>query len=212
MVLDLGLPGMSGFELLEKLAAGQQQVPVVVYSGRDLTPEESMKLRAFTDSIVVKGARSPERLMDEVSLFLHSVRHDTNALPADPDGDLKGRKLLLVDDDMRNIYALAKVLRGKGIEVMLAQDGAKALGQLDAHPELEIVLMDIMMPVMDGYEAMVEIRKKPQFAKLPIIALTAKAMKDDREKCLAAGASDYLAKPIDVPKLLSMIRAWLPPK
>ncbi len=212
VVLDLGLPGMSGFELLERIAASGRQVPVVVYSGRDLTPEESLKLRAFTDSIVIKGARSPERLMDEVSLFLHSVRQEAKALGDDPDGDLKGRRLLLVDDDMRNIYALAKVLRGKGIEVTLAQDGAKAVSQLDTHPDLEIVLMDIMMPVMDGYEAMEEIRKRPQFAKLPIIALTAKAMKDDREKCLAAGASDYLSKPIDVPKLLSMIRAWLPPR
>jgi len=212
MVLDLGLPGMSGFELLEKVAAGERQVPVVVYSGRDLTAEESLKLRAFTDSIVIKGARSPERLLDEVSLFLHSVRHEPATRAADPDADLKGRRLLLVDDDMRNIYALAKVLRGKGIEVSLAQDGAKALAQLEAHPELEIVLMDIMMPVMDGYEAMAEIRKLPKHAKLPIIALTAKAMKDDREKCLAAGASDYLAKPIDVPKLLSMLRAWLPPR
>ncbi|MFG1478466.1 response regulator [Xanthobacter sp. V4C-4] len=212
VVLDLGLPGMSGFELLERLAADERQVPVVVYSGRDLTQEESLKLRAFTDSIVIKGARSPERLMDEVSLFLHSVRQDSATLAVDPDGDLKGRKLLLVDDDMRNIYALAKVLRGKGIDVTLAQDGAKALAQLDAHPELEIVLMDIMMPVMDGYEAMTEIRKQPRFARLPVIALTAKAMKDDREKCLAAGASDYLSKPIDVPKLLSMIRAWLPPR
>ncbi|WP_454918893.1 response regulator [Xanthobacter sediminis] len=212
VVLDLGLPGMSGFELLEKVAAGERPVPVVVYSGRDLTPEESLKLRAFTDSIVIKGARSPERLMDEVSLFLHSVRHEPKALADNPDADLKGRRLLLVDDDMRNIYALAKVLRGKGIDVALAQDGAKAVGQLDARPDTEIVLMDIMMPVMDGYEAMAEIRKRPEFAKLPIIALTAKAMKDDREKCLAAGASDYLSKPIDVPKLLSMIRAWLPPR
>jgi CheY-like chemotaxis protein len=212
VVLDLGLPGMSGFELLERIAAGTRPVPVVVYSGRDLTPEESLKLRAFTDSIVIKGARSPERLMDEVSLFLHSVRHEAKALSDHPDGDLKGRRLLLVDDDMRNIYALAKVLRGKGIDVTLAPDGAKALSQLEAHPDLEIVLMDIMMPVMDGYEAMTEIRKRHQFAKLPIIALTAKAMKDDREKCLAAGASDYLSKPIDVPKLLSMIRAWLPPR
>ncbi|MFG1401243.1 response regulator [Xanthobacter sediminis] len=212
MVLDLGLPGMSGFELLERVAAGERQVPVVVYSGRELTAEESLKLRAFTDSIVIKGARSPERLMDEVSLFLHSVRHEAKALSENPDADLKGRHLLLVDDDMRNIYALAKVLRGKGIEVILAQDGAKAVAQLDTRPDIEIVLMDIMMPVMDGYEAMAEIRKRPCFAKLPIIALTAKAMKDDREKCLAAGASDYLSKPIDVPKLLSMIRAWLPPR
>ncbi|MGE4371960.1 MAG: response regulator [Xanthobacter sp.] len=212
IVLDLGLPGMSGFDFLDALAADGRQVPVVVYSGRDLTAEESMKLRAFTDSIVVKGALSPERLLDEVSLFLHSVRQETHAVPMDPDGDLKGRKLLLVDDDMRNIYALAKVLRGKGLEVSLAQDGAKAIAQLDDQPDVEIVLMDIMMPVMDGYEAMSEIRKNPVHASLPIIALTAKAMKDDREKCLAAGASDYLAKPVDVPKLLSMIRAWLPPR
>ncbi|WP_127092190.1 response regulator [Aquabacter cavernae] len=211
IVLDLGLPGMSGFDVLERLAERPRQVPVVIYSGRDLTNEESLRLRGYTDSIVIKGALSPERLLDEVSLFLHSVRHEPMALPANPDGDMEGRQVLLVDDDMRNIYALAKVLRGKGMVVTLAQDGAKALAQLDAHPELEIVLMDIMMPVMDGYEAMTEIRKRGGiFAKLPIIALTAKAMKDDREKCLAAGASDYMSKPIDVPRLLSMIRAWLP--
>ncbi|MEP9352723.1 response regulator [Xanthobacter sp. KR7-65] len=209
IVLDLGLPGMSGFELIERLAAGDRHVPVVVYSGRDLTTEERMKLRAHTDSIVVKGALSPERLLDEVSLFLHSVKRESTALAANPDGDLEGRKLLLVDDDMRNIYALAKVLRARGVNVILAQDGAKALGQLDEQPDIEIVLMDVMMPVMDGYEAMAQIRAQPRFAKLPVIALTAKAMKDDREKCLAAGASDYLAKPVDVPKLLSMIRTWI---
>ncbi|MFG1424690.1 response regulator [Roseixanthobacter glucoisosaccharinicivorans] len=209
IVLDLGLPGMSGFQLVEELAARGSIVPVVIYSARDLTPEESLRLRAYTDSIVIKGARSPERLLDEVSLFLHSVRHAPDAIPPEPDGDLAGRKLLLVDDDMRNIFALSKVLRGKGITVILASDGTKALTQLADHPDTEIVLMDIMMPVMDGYEAMGEIRKKPAFAKLPIIALTAKAMTGDREKCIAAGASDYLSKPIDVPKLLSMIRVWL---
>ncbi|NMN57431.1 CheY-like chemotaxis protein [Xanthobacter sp. SG618] len=209
IVLDLGLPGMSGFELIERLADGGKHVPVVVYSGRDLTTEERMKLRAFTDAIVVKGALSPERLLDEVSLFLHSVQREPEQLAANPDGDLEGRKLLLVDDDMRNIYALAKVLRARGVNVVLAQDGAKALAQLDEQPDIEIVLMDVMMPVMDGYEAMTQIRAQPRFAKLPVIALTAKAMKDDREKCLAAGASDYLAKPVDVPKLLSMIRTWL---
>ncbi|UDQ90266.1 response regulator [Xanthobacter autotrophicus] len=209
IVLDLGLPGMSGFELIERLAGGGKHVPVVVYSGRDLTTEERMKLRAFTDAIVVKGALSPERLLDEVSLFLHSVQREPEQLAANPDGDLEGRKLLLVDDDMRNIYALAKVLRARGVNVVLAQDGAKALAQLDEQPDIEIVLMDVMMPVMDGYEAMTQIRAQPRFAKLPVIALTAKAMKDDREKCLAAGASDYLAKPVDVPKLLSMIRTWL---
>ncbi len=212
IVLDLGLPGISGFEFLERLSDSGRQVPVVVYSGRDLTAEESLKLRAFTDSIVVKGALSPERLLDEVSLFLHSVRQDGRKMPADPDSDLKDRRLLLVDDDMRNIYALAKVLRAKGLDVVLAQDGAKAVSQLEENAGIEIVLMDIMMPVMDGYEAMAAIRANPAHARLPIIALTAKAMKDDREKCLAAGASDYLAKPIDVPKLLSMIRAWLPPR
>ena len=210
MVLDLGLPGMSGFDLIERLAAGNHHVPVVVYSGRDLTTEERLKLRAFTDSIVVKGALSPERLLDEVTLFLHSVRHEPKALADHPDGDLEGRKLLLVDDDMRNIYALAKVLRARGIHVVLAQDGAKALAQLDEQPDIEIVLMDVMMPVMDGYEAMTQIRAQPRFSRLPVIALTAKAMKDDREKCIAAGASDYLAKPVDVPKLLSMLRTWLP--
>ena len=209
IVLDLGLPGMSGFELIERLAGGERHVPVVVYSGRDLTTEERMKLRAFTDAIVVKGALSPERLLDEVSLFLHSVQREPEQLAANPDGDLEGRKLLLVDDDMRNIYALAKVLRARGVNVVLAQDGAKALAQLDEQPDIEIVLMDVMMPVMDGYEAMTQIRAQPRFAKLPVIALTAKAMKDDREKCLAAGASDYLSKPVDVPKLLSMIRTWL---
>lgn len=212
MVLDLGLPGVSGFDLIEQLAARNHHVPVVVYSGRDLTTEERLKLRAFTDSIVVKGALSPERLLDEVTLFLHSVRHEPKALADNPDGDLEGRKLLLVDDDMRNIYALAKVLRVRGIQVVLAQDGAKALAQLNEQPDIEIVLMDVMMPVMDGYEAMAQIRQDPRFAGLPVIALTAKAMKDDREKCLAAGASDYLAKPVDVPKLLSMLRTWLPPR
>ncbi|MEP9369577.1 response regulator [Xanthobacter sp. VNH20] len=211
IVLDLGLPGMSGFQLVEELAARGSIVPVVIYSARDLTPEESLRLRAYTDSIVIKGARSPERLLDEVSLFLHSVHHAPSAIPAEPDGDLAGRKLLLVDDDMRNIFALSKVLRGKGLNVILASDGTKALTQLADHPDTEIVLMDIMMPVMDGYEAMGEIRKNPVFAKLPIIALTAKAMTGDREKCIAAGASDYLSKPIDVPKLLSMIRIWLTP-
>ncbi|GGF78227.1 hypothetical protein GCM10007301_42770 [Azorhizobium oxalatiphilum] len=211
LVLDLGLPGMSGFEVLEHMTALNLHVPVVVYSGRDLTSEESLRLRGFTDSIVIKGAMSKERLLDEVSLFLHSVQDEAKAVPAAPDGDLEGRRVLLVDDDMRNIYALAKILRGKGMEVILAQDGVKALGQLDEAPGIEIVLMDIMMPVMDGYEAMTEIRKRGgAFTQLPIIALTAKAMKDDRQKCLEAGASDYLAKPIDVPRLLSMIRSWLP--
>jgi CheY-like chemotaxis protein len=192
---------------------------VVVYSGRDLSREESMRIRQYTDSIVVKGARSPERLLDEVSLFLHSIRHGGAAAteaahvpPAAGDGDLHGRRLLLVDDDMRNLFALSKVLRARGMDVAMAQDGRKALDLLDKDPGLELVLMDIMMPVMDGYETMREIRSKPAVAGIPIIALTAKAMRGDRERCLEAGANDYLSKPIDIDRLLSMIRVWLPPR
>jgi CheY-like chemotaxis protein/signal transduction histidine kinase/CHASE3 domain sensor protein len=217
MVLDLGLPGMSGMELLEQLAASETGVPpVVVYSGRDLNHEETLQLRKYTDSIVVKGARSPERLLDEVSLFLHSIQHAPKAAAADSDtagpdasGELKGRTVLLVDDDMRNLFALSKVLRGWGMVVSMAQDGHKALKTLEENPSLELVLMDIMMPIMDGYDTMRAIRAMPAFAKLPIIALTAKAMRGDREKCVEAGASDYLSKPIDIDQLASMMRVWL---
>jgi len=217
IVLDLGLPHMSGFEFLERLSQAGHTPPVVVYSGRDLSREESMRIRQYTDSIVVKGARSPERLLDEVSLFLHSIRHGGGARAEASatangleDGDLRGHRLLLVDDDMRNLFALSKVLRAKGVDVVMAQDGRKALDTLDKDPEIELVLMDIMMPVMDGYETMRSIRAKPALAQVPIIALTAKAMRGDREKCLEAGANDYLSKPIDVDRLLSMIRVWLP--
>ncbi|WP_036137243.1 response regulator [Luteibacter sp. 9135] len=219
IVLDLGLPGMSGIEFLERLSRSGNTPPVVVYSGRDLSREESMKIRQYTDSIVVKGARSPDRLLDEVSLFLHSIRHGgsarseaTSAAGGVDEADLRGRRLLLVDDDMRNLFALSKVLRAKGVDVVMAQDGQKALDTLDKDTGLELVLMDIMMPVMDGYETMRSIRARPAVAKVPIIALTAKAMRGDREKCLEAGANDYLSKPIDVDRLLSMIRVWLPPR
>jgi CheY-like chemotaxis protein/CHASE3 domain sensor protein len=219
IVLDLGLPGMSGIEFLERLARTENTPPVVVYSGRDLSREESMKIRQYTDSIVVKGARSPDRLLDEVSLFLHSIRHGgsarseaTTAAGGVDEADLRGRRLLLVDDDMRNLFALSKVLRAKGVDVVMAQDGQKALDTLDKDTDIELVLMDIMMPVMDGYETTRSIRSRPAVAKVPIIALTAKAMRGDREKCLEAGANDYLSKPIDVDRLLSMIRVWLPPR
>jgi CheY-like chemotaxis protein len=213
IVLDLGLPGMSGLELLEQLSEAPGGVPpVVVYSGRDLSREENLLLRQYTDSIVVKGARSPERLLDEVSLFLHSVQHArrraaNGATP--PAGELVGRRVLLVDDDMRNLFALSKVLRSWGLVVNMAQDGQKALKALADDGAAELVLMDIMMPVMDGYETIRAIRAQPQFATLPIIALTAKAMRGDREKCLEMGATDYLSKPIDIDKLSSMIRVWL---
>ena len=210
IVLDLGLPGMSGYEFLERASKVTSLPPVVIHSGHDLSREENLKLRQYTDSIVIKGARSPERLLDEVSLFLHSIRPVAPA-PREVDTGLNGRTVLVVDDDMRNIFALSKALRSKGLKVLMAQDGHKALRQIADNADIELVLMDIMMPGMDGYETMREIRKQPELAALPIIALTAKAMRGDREKCLESGANDYLSKPIDVDKLLSMMRVWMRP-
>ncbi len=217
LVLDLVLPDLSGFDLLDRAAAsGVVLPPVVVYSGKELSYEENLKLREYTDSIVIKGARSPERLVDEVSLFLHSVQssgkqenHRRQAGTQDKDERLSGRSVLVVDDDMRNAFALSKILRGKGLKVLVAQDGHKALAQLAEHRHIDIVLMDIMMPGMDGYATIREVRKEPALASLPIIALTAKAMKGDREKCLEAGADDYLSKPVDVAALLERMRALL---
>lgn len=212
IVLDLGLPGMSGIDFLEKLAESGTVPPVVVYSGRDLSREENLRIRQYTDSIVMKGSRAPERLMDEVSLFLHSIRNRKPAAtgnPAAPEDGLRGHHVLLVDDDMRNLFALSKVLRDWGMQVTMAQDGQKALQSLAENPQVELVLMDIMMPGMDGYEATRAIRAQPNLARLPIIALTAKAMRGDRERCLEAGANDYLSKPVDIDKLASLIRMWL---
>jgi signal transduction histidine kinase/DNA-binding response OmpR family regulator/CHASE3 domain sensor protein len=224
MVLDLTLPDLSGYELLEKMA-GQDDVPfppVIVYTGRALTREEEQKLRRFSRSIIIKDARSPERLLDEVTLFLHQVESN---LPAERQRMLRearsreslldGRRILVVEDDARNIFALSSVLEPKGVRVEIARNGREALAALDrsqASPEaaVDLVLMDIMMPEMDGLTAMKEIRLRPAFEKLPIIALTAKARKDDQEKCLAAGANDYIAKPLDVEKLLSLVRVWMP--
>ncbi len=209
IVLDLNLGGISGIEFLEKAANLVAVPPVVIYSAQELSREESLKLRQYTDSIVIKGTRSTERLLDEVSLFLHSIgSRGASATPSD-DTQLAGRRLLLVDDDMRNLFALSKSLRARGMNVVLAQDGYKALQQLRENNDIELVLMDIMMPGMDGYETTREIRRQPQWADLPIIAVTAKAMYGDRDKCLEAGANDYLTKPVDLDKLLSMIRVWL---
>ncbi len=217
MILDLGLPGISGLAMLEQCTREHLVLPpMVVYSGRDLSDEDAFALKEYTDSVVIKGARSPERLVDEVTLFLHSVQ---NNLPAEkqkalqpaggPEDGLIGRSVLVVDDDMRNAFALSKVLRAKGFRVLMAQDGHKALSQLAEVAEIEVVLMDIMMPDMDGYTAIREIRKQSRFRTLPIIALTAKAMLGDREKCLQAGANDYLSKPVDIDALLVMLRTQL---
>jgi CheY-like chemotaxis protein/HAMP domain-containing protein len=218
MVLDLGLADMSGFELLDRLrdSACAPQMPVIVHSGRTLNEVDEARLRRYTDSIIVKGAKSPERLMGEVSLFLHLVE---SSLPQDQqkmirraldkEAMFEQRKVLLVDDDIRNIFSLSSVLAEKGMQIVEAGDGAEALAQLQAHPDIDIVLMDIMMPEMDGFEAMRRIRRDPRWARLPIIALTAKAMLGDQKQCLDAGASDYLAKPVELDKLFSLMRVWL---
>ena len=208
MILDLGLPGISGIQVLDQASAsGVPLPPVVVYSARELSDDENSKLRAYTDSIVIKGVYSPERLQDEVSLFLHSVRPQAPSLAGEK--DFSGRTVLVVDDDMRNVFALSKVLRARGFNVVMAHDGAKALAQLEQSAAVEIVLMDIMMPGMDGYQTIRAIRAQERFAQLPIVALTAKAMLGDREKCLDAGANDYVSKPVDVDRLLDVMRTLL---
>jgi HAMP domain-containing protein/signal transduction histidine kinase/DNA-binding response OmpR family regulator len=218
MVLDLRLPDMTGFELLEKVHAepALADVPVVVFTGKELTPEEQTRLKAMAKSIVLKDVRSPERLLDETALFLHRVITD---LPAekqtmlerlhDSNEVLHGRKVLVVDDDARNIFALTSLLENQEMDVISATNGRAAIDIIANTPGMSIVLMDIMMPDMDGYETMREIRNAPQFRTLPILALTAKAMKGDREKCLDAGASDYIAKPVNTDQLLSLMRVWL---
>ncbi|WP_198165104.1 HAMP domain-containing protein [Rhodoplanes sp. Z2-YC6860] len=218
VVLDLRLPDMTGFDVLEKIREDEtiSEVPVVVFTGKELSAEEDAQLHTMARSIVVKGVESPERLLDETSLFLHRIITD---LPQEKqrmlerlnssDEDLVGRTALLVDDDARNIFALSSVLERRGMHVLTATTGREAIALLESTADVAIVLMDIMMPEMDGYQTMEVIRKKAEFRRLPIIALTAKAMKGDREKCLEAGASDYLAKPVNTEQLLSALRMWL---
>ena len=224
MVMDLNLPDLTGYSLLERMAEQDESAfpPVIVYTGRSLSTDEEQQLRRFSRSIIIKDARSPERLLDEVTLFLHQVE---SALPAemqqmlrnvrDRDSTLEGRRILVVEDDVRNVFALTSVLEPRGASIVLARNGREALDVLaqsrDPKQEpIDLVLMDIMMPEMDGLTAMREIRKDAAWKRLPIIALTAKAMRDDQERCLAAGANDYIAKPLDVEKLLSLVRVWMP--
>ncbi len=218
IILDIGLPDMPGVELLSKIRKNEtySSVPVIIYTGKELTNNERKILNQFSESIIIKGAKTSEKLFDEVSLFLHRVEAD---LPAekqemlrmihDKESILKDKTLLVVDDDMRNVFALTSILEEKGLKVLIAKNGKEAVTSLENNPHTDLVLMDIMMPVMDGYEAMKVIKAQKEFKNLPIIALTAKAMKGDRAKCIEAGASDYLSKPINTDKLFSLLRVWL---
>jgi HAMP domain-containing protein/CheY-like chemotaxis protein/signal transduction histidine kinase len=218
VVLDLRLPDITGFEVLEKFRdrPALSDLPVIVFTGKELSPEEDARLHSLARSVVVKGVESPERLLDETALFLHRVVTD---LPPEKqrmldrlhrsDDALVGKKVLVVDDDVRNIFALSSVLERRGMTVITAGTGREAIAKLESTADVAIVLMDIMMPEMDGYQTMQVIRQNAQFGRLPIIALTAKAMKGDREKCLEAGASEYLAKPVNTEQLLSSLRMWL---
>ncbi|HXA19271.1 MAG TPA: HAMP domain-containing protein [Thermoanaerobaculia bacterium] len=218
MVLDLGLPDMNGFEFISRMRneLGIDDIPIVVYTGRELTKKEETELKRMAEAIIVKDARSPERLLDETALFLHRVEAN---LPEqkrqileqlhESDPVLAGKKALIVDDDMRNIYALTSLLERHKMDVLYAESGADGIEQLRKNPDIDVVLMDVMMPEMDGYEAMRRIRSTEEYRNLPMIALTAKAMKGDREKCMEAGASDYITKPIDAQQLVSLLRVWL---
>jgi CheY-like chemotaxis protein len=224
MVLDLSLPDASGYSLLETLSLEEAYSfpPVIVYTGRELSADDEQRLRRYSKSIIIKGAKSPERLLDEVTLFLHQV---VSELPDEQqrmirqarhrDALLEGRRILVVEDDVRNVYALTNILEPRGAVVQIARNGQEAIAALDksaGDPALpiDLVLMDVMMPVMDGLTATREIRKRQDWRKLPIVALTAKAMPDDQQRCLEAGANDYMAKPLDVEKLLSLVRVWMP--
>jgi CheY-like chemotaxis protein/CHASE3 domain sensor protein/GAF domain-containing protein len=218
VILDIGLPDIDGFELLEKMQAqaGVASPPVIVYTGRDLTEEEEEKLRPHAESIIIKGVKSKERLLDEASLFLHRIvsrlpdrKRKMIAELHNRDGMFEGKHVLVVDDDMRNVYALSEILKGKGFVVHKAENGIRALEVLKELESVDIILMDVMMPKMDGYETIRRIREDEQYGKTPVLALTAKAMPQDRLKCIEAGASDYLTKPVDVDRLLSMMRVWL---
>ncbi len=218
IILDIGLPDISGFDLIHQLKEIKSHdiPPIIVYTGRELTKEENNELQKYAESIIIKGVKSEERLLDETALFLHRT---ISNLPEsrqliinklyNKESVFDKKKILIVDDDTRNVFALCRILEDRGIELIKAENGIKALEMLEAHPKIDLVLMDIMMPEMDGYEAMRRIRLQEKFRHLPVIALTAKAMKDDKQKCIDAGANDYITKPIDVERLLSLMRIWL---
>jgi len=218
IIIDVGIGQKPGLKVLEQLQAENDfsQIPIIIYANRELTPEEKMLLQQCADNLTVKTVQSPERLLDEATLFLHQIetrlpseKQQMLKMVHDKEAILAHKKVLIVDDDMRNSFALTTVLEGKEMVVTVAETGTEALQKLEQHKDVAIILMDIMMPEMDGYEAILKIKEQPQYQKLPIIALTAKAMKGDKTKCLEAGASDYLAKPVDTEKLISLMRVWL---
>jgi CheY-like chemotaxis protein len=218
VVLDLRLPDISGFDVLDRIRDNDtlRDLPVVVFTGRELSPEDDAQLQELARRVVIKGVESPERLLDETALFLHRVienlpPHKQQMLEKlhRSDEELRDRKVLIVDDDVRNIFALGSVLERHDMKVLAAQNGREAIATLKKTPDIAVALMDIMMPEMDGYETIKLIRKDKSLRRLPIVALTAKAMKGDREKCIDAGASDYLAKPVNTEQLLATLRMWL---
>jgi CheY-like chemotaxis protein len=217
LVLDLHLPDMSGLELLDSIPAdSQQHLPVIIHTAKELTAAEEVQMRNRVESVIVKSPESALRLLDETALFLHRA---VNNLPEDKrrilegarrrESTLAGRKVLIVDDDIRNIFSLTGVLEQHDVKVLHAENGRDGIELLESTPDVDLVLMDVMMPEMDGYETMRNIRARDHFRNLPMIAITAKAMKGDREKCIEAGASEYLSKPVDVDQLVSMMRVWL---
>jgi hypothetical protein len=218
LVLDLRLPDMPGRELIERIHQnlGQRDLPIIVYTGKELSKTEENELRKLTEAVIIKDVSSPERLLGETALFLHRAsdnlgvdqRHMLEQL-RQHDESLAGKKVLIIDDDIRNIFALTSILELYRMRVIYAENGQDGIAKLQENPDLDVVLMDIMMPDMDGYETMRIIRKSGEYPSLPIIAVTAKAMKVDRSRCIEAGASDYISKPIDTEQLLSLLRVWL---
>src|ERR1035437_5673648 len=218
IILDIGLPDMSGYDLIHKLENIKDHniPPIIVYTGKELTKEENNELQKYAETIIIKGIKSEERLLDETALFLHRT---ISNLPKskqliinnlyDKESIFHPKRILVVDDDMRNLFALSKVLKERGMEIIKAENGKNALEMLNTHVDIDLILMDIMMPEMDGYEAMRQIRLQKRYKSLPVIALTAKAMNDDKQKCIDAGANDYIAKPVDMERLLSLMRVWL---
>jgi CheY-like chemotaxis protein len=218
VILDMGIPAQRSYDIMEdvKKTPGLENLPIIVFTGKNLSHVEEMKIKQYADSIVVKTAHSYERILDEVSLFLHLVEDNKKEIKTSRYkkmgalGEvLKGKTILVADDDVRNIFSLTRSLENYGMKVLSAIDGKEALKQLQENDKVDLVLMDMMMPEMDGYESTKRIRAVPKYRNLPVIAVTAKAMTGDREKCIAAGASDYITKPVDVDQLISLLRVWL---